>query len=83
MYLVCVSGREGTRIAGRYESESDAAEAAAVEQAPGLTAFYVPAGRPWLIASSPERPRATITRMSVGRPRAQLRLVWDEQRAAG
>jgi hypothetical protein len=82
MFLVCVSGREGTRIVGRYESEADAAEAAASEQAPGLTAFYVPAGKPWLIASSPARPRASITRMATGRPRAQLRLVWDEQRAA-
>lgn len=82
MFLVCVSSREGTRIAGRYESEADAAEAAAIEQAPGLTAFFVPAGRPWLIASAPARSRASITRMSTGRPRAQLRLVWDEQRAA-
>jgi hypothetical protein len=42
-FLVCVSSREGTRIAGRYDTESEAADAAALERVPGVTAFWVPA----------------------------------------
>jgi hypothetical protein len=45
VFLVCVSSREGTRIVGRYETETEAASAALVERGPGLTAFYAPAGR--------------------------------------
>jgi hypothetical protein len=54
-FLVCVSSREGTRIAGRYDTESEAADAAAVERVPGVSAFYVPAipcRAGWDIASS-------------------------------
>jgi hypothetical protein len=44
-FLVCVASREGVRITGRYRTEREASDAALLESAPGIDAFYARAGR--------------------------------------